>query len=41
VLDPDDGPVGKGDLCAQAHAFNLHAATKVAANDQQGRLARR
>jgi len=38
VLDPDDRPVAKGKLCAQYHAFNLHAATKVAANDQQGRL---
>jgi hypothetical protein len=38
VLDPDDRPVAKGKLCAQAHGFNLHAATKVAANDQQGRL---
>jgi hypothetical protein len=33
VLDPDDRPVAKGKLCAQDHAFNLHAATKVAAND--------
>jgi hypothetical protein len=39
VLDPDERPVGKGTLCAQAHGFNVHAATKVAANDQQGRLA--
>ena len=39
VLDPDDRPVAKGKLCAQEHAFNLHAATRVAANDQQGRLA--
>jgi hypothetical protein len=38
VLDPDDRPVAKGNLCAQDHAFNLHAATKVAANDKQGRL---
>ena len=28
----------KSNLCAQAHGFNLHAATKVAANDKQGRL---
>jgi len=34
VHDPDASPVAKGNLCAQAHAFNLHAATKVAANDQ-------
>ena len=39
VHDPDAPPVAKGNLCAQAHAFNLHAATKVAANDKQGRLA--
>ena len=38
VLDPDDRPVGKGTLCAQTQGFNLHAATKVAANDKQGRL---
>ena len=30
VLDPDDRPVAKGNLCSQAHGFNLHAATKVA-----------
>jgi len=29
VLDPDDRPVAKGTLCAQARAFNLHASTKV------------
>jgi hypothetical protein len=38
VLDPDDRPVAKGTLCAQTQGFNLHAATKVAANDKQGRL---
>jgi Putative transposase len=38
VLDLDDRPVAKGKLCAQEHGFNLHAATKVAANDKQGRL---
>jgi hypothetical protein len=38
VLDPDDRPVAKGKLCAQAQGFNLHAATRVAANDKQGRL---
>jgi hypothetical protein len=38
VLDPDGRPVAKGNLCAQDHAFNLHAATRVAANDKQGRL---
>jgi hypothetical protein len=37
VLDPDDRPVAKGTLCAQEHGFNLHAATKVAANDKPGR----
>jgi hypothetical protein len=30
--------VAKGNLCAQARAFNLHAATRVGANDKQGRL---
>jgi hypothetical protein len=39
VHDPDAPPVAKGNLCAQAHGFNLHAATKVGANDKQGRLA--
>jgi hypothetical protein len=39
VLDPDERPVGKGTLCAQTQGFNLHAATKVAANDTQGRFA--
>ena len=38
VLDPDDQPVAKGKLCAQEHGFNLHGATRVAANDKQGRL---
>jgi nitrogen fixation protein FixH len=38
VLDPDDQPVAKGKLCAQEHGFNLHGATRVAANDIQGRL---
>jgi hypothetical protein len=28
----------RGNLCAQTHGFNLHAATKVAANDKQGRV---
>jgi len=37
VLDPDDRPVAKGNLCAQARAFNLQAATHVAANDKPGR----
>jgi hypothetical protein len=37
VLDPDERPVGKGALCGQTHAFNLQAATRVAANDKQGR----
>jgi riboflavin biosynthesis pyrimidine reductase len=39
VLDPDDRPIAKSNLCGQARGFNLHAATKVAANDTQGRLA--
>ena len=38
VLDPDQRPTAKGNLCAQDHGFNLHAATKVAANDKQDRL---
>ena len=38
VLDPDDRPVAKGTLCAQEHGFNLHASTKVAANDKPGRV---
>jgi hypothetical protein len=38
VLDPDDRPVAKGKLCGQAQGFNLHAATKVAANDKHGRV---
>ena len=38
VLDLDQRPVGKGTLCAQTQGFNLHAASKVAANDTQGRL---
>jgi hypothetical protein len=38
VLDPDDRPVAKGTLCAQEHGFNLHACTKVAANDKPGRV---
>lgn len=39
VLDPDAHPVAKGNLCGQHRGFNLHAATRVAANDEQGRLA--
>jgi hypothetical protein len=39
VLDPDAHPVAKGKLCGQHAGFNLHGATKVAANDEQGRLA--
>jgi hypothetical protein len=38
VLDPDDRPVAKGTLCAQDHGFNLHGASRVAANDKPGRL---
>jgi hypothetical protein len=37
VPDRDERPVAKGDLCASAHGFNLHAATRVAANDKPGR----
>jgi hypothetical protein len=37
VLDPDATPVAKGKLCGQHAGFNLHAATKVAANDKKGR----
>ena len=36
MLDPDDRSVGKGSLCAEAHAFNLQAATRVVANDRPG-----
>ncbi|MBN2575695.1 MAG: transposase [Deltaproteobacteria bacterium] len=39
VLDPEAHPVAKGNLCGQARGFNVHAATKVAANDEPGRLA--
>ena len=39
VVDPDAPPVAKGNLCGQHAGFNIHAATKVAANDEQGRLA--
>jgi hypothetical protein len=39
VLDPDAHPVAKGNLCGQHAGFNLHAATRVAANDKQGRVA--
>ena len=37
VLDPDAHPVAKGNLCGQHAGFNLHAQTKVAANDKKGR----
>jgi len=37
VLDPDERPVGKGTLCGQSHGFNLQNATRVAANDRDGR----
>jgi hypothetical protein len=39
VLDPEAHPVAKGKLCGQHAGFNLHGATRVAANDEQGRLA--
>jgi len=38
VLDPDAHPVAKGNLCGQHAGFNLHGATRVAANDKQGRV---
>jgi hypothetical protein len=31
--------VARGNLCGQHRGFNVHAATRVAANDEQGRLA--
>jgi hypothetical protein len=37
VLDPDATPVAKGKLFGQQAGFNLHAQTKVAANDKKGR----
>jgi riboflavin biosynthesis pyrimidine reductase len=37
VLDPDAHAVAKGKLCGQHAGFNLHAQTKVAANDKKGR----
>jgi hypothetical protein len=37
TFDPQAGPVAKGKLCAQHAGFNLHAATRVAANDKPGR----
>jgi len=37
VLDPDATPMAKGKLCGQHAGFNLHAQTKVAANDKKGR----
>ena len=37
VLDPDERPVTKGALCGQTHGFNLQAASRVAANDKDGR----
>ena len=37
VLDPGATPVAKGKLCGQQAGFNLHAQTKVAANDKKGR----
>jgi hypothetical protein len=39
VLDPNAHPVARGHLCGQHAGFNVHAATRVAANDEQGRLA--
>ena len=37
MLDPDERPVGKGALCGLSLGSNLQAATRVAANDKQGR----
>jgi hypothetical protein len=37
VLASDERPVGKGALCGQSHGFNLQNATRVAANDKDGR----
>jgi len=37
VFDPDAHPVAKGNLCGQHAGFNLHAATRVVANDKKGR----
>jgi hypothetical protein len=37
VLDPEERPVSKGALCGQTHGFNLQAATRVPANDKDGR----
>ncbi len=37
VLDADDQPVAKGTLCAANAGFSLHAATRVAASDKEGR----
>ena len=37
MLDPDGRPVAKGKLCSQHAGFNLHAASRVAANDKKGR----
>ena len=37
VLDPDERPIAKGALCGQSRGFNLQAATRVVANDKDGR----
>jgi hypothetical protein len=37
VVDPAAQPERRGRLCAQDCGFNLHAATRVAANDREGR----
>jgi hypothetical protein len=39
VLDPEAPALAKGKLCEQHAGFNLHGATRVAANDKQGRVA--
>jgi len=38
-FDPDAHAMAKANACGQHVAFNLHAATRVAANDMQSRLA--
>jgi Putative transposase len=37
ALDPQAGSLAKDKLCGQHAGFNLHAATRVAANDKPGR----
>jgi hypothetical protein len=37
MVCPGSRPQANGRLCAQHWDFNLHAASRVAANDKQGR----